>query len=50
MIVDRREMRQRLAGLLAKLGNIKSPLVVDVEQDKPQPLEEPEVAPSSQEQ
>ncbi|WP_037354352.1 acetyl-CoA carboxylase, carboxyltransferase subunit beta, partial [Salinivibrio socompensis] len=35
MIVDRREMRQRLAGLLAKLGNIKSPLVVDVEQDKP---------------
>ncbi|NUY56341.1 MULTISPECIES: acetyl-CoA carboxylase, carboxyltransferase subunit beta [Salinivibrio] len=50
MIVDRREMRQRLAGLLAKLGNIKSPLVVDVEQDKPQPPEEPEVAPSSQEQ
>ncbi|WP_025739992.1 acetyl-CoA carboxylase, carboxyltransferase subunit beta [Salinivibrio socompensis] len=49
MIVDRREMRQRLAGLLAKLGNIKSPLVVDVEQDKPQPPEEPEVAPSSQE-
>lgn len=50
MIVDRREMRQRLAALLAKLGNIKSPLVVDVEQDKPQPPEEPEVAPSSQEQ
>ncbi|OOF18915.1 MULTISPECIES: acetyl-CoA carboxylase, carboxyltransferase subunit beta [Salinivibrio] len=36
MIVDRREMRQRLAGLLAKLSNVKSPLVVDVEQDKPQ--------------
>ncbi|WP_021022874.1 acetyl-CoA carboxylase, carboxyltransferase subunit beta [Salinivibrio costicola] len=50
MIVDRREMRQRLAALLAKLGNIKSPLVVYVEQDKPQPPEEPEVAPSSQEQ
>ncbi|OOF27934.1 acetyl-CoA carboxylase subunit beta [Salinivibrio proteolyticus] len=36
MIVDRREMRQRLAGLLAKLSNVKSPLVVDVEQYKPQ--------------
>ncbi|SIN76466.1 acetyl-CoA carboxylase, carboxyltransferase subunit beta [Salinivibrio sp. ES.052] len=50
MIVDRREMRQRLAGLLAKLNNVKSPLVVDVEQDKPQAPEESEVAPSSQDQ
>ncbi|HFQ5217317.1 TPA: acetyl-CoA carboxylase, carboxyltransferase subunit beta [Vibrio vulnificus] len=30
MIVDRREMRQRVGGLLAKLTNHKSPLVVSV--------------------
>ncbi|OOE59879.1 acetyl-CoA carboxylase subunit beta [Salinivibrio sp. ML323] len=48
MIVDRREMRQRLAGLLAKLNNRHSPLVVDVEQGKPDL--EPEAAPPSQEQ
>ncbi|WBA08025.1 acetyl-CoA carboxylase, carboxyltransferase subunit beta [Salinivibrio kushneri] len=48
MIVDRREMRQRLAGLLAKLNNIHSPLVVDVEQDKPDL--DPEAAPPSQDQ
>ncbi|MDD1782501.1 acetyl-CoA carboxylase, carboxyltransferase subunit beta [Enterovibrio sp. ZSDZ35] len=33
MIVDRREMRQRLGGLLAKMTNHESPLVVSV--DKP---------------
>lgn len=33
MIVDRREMRQRIAALLAKMLNITSPLVVSV--DKP---------------
>jgi acetyl-CoA carboxylase carboxyltransferase subunit alpha len=48
MIVDRREMRQRLAGLLAKLNNRHSPLVVDVEQGKPDL--EPEAAQPSQEQ
>ncbi|OOE89716.1 acetyl-CoA carboxylase, carboxyltransferase subunit beta [Salinivibrio sharmensis] len=48
MIVDRREMRQRLAGLLAKLNNVRSPLVVDVEQDKPNL--EPEAASPSQDQ
>ncbi|WP_330959014.1 acetyl-CoA carboxylase, carboxyltransferase subunit beta [Photobacterium sp. 53610] len=32
MIVDRREMRQRIGGLLAKMTNIPSPLVVPVEQ------------------
>ncbi|MGY2572635.1 acetyl-CoA carboxylase, carboxyltransferase subunit beta [Vibrio sp. C8] len=35
MIVDRREMRQRIAGLLAKMTNQKSPLVVSVN-DAPQ--------------
>lgn len=33
MIVDRRELRQRLGGLLAKMTNHESPLVVSV--DKP---------------
>lgn len=37
MIVDRREMRQRIAGLLAKMTNQKSPLVVSVNDA---PLEE----------
>ncbi|RXJ72975.1 acetyl-CoA carboxylase carboxyl transferase subunit beta [Veronia nyctiphanis] len=32
MIVDRRELRQRLAGILAKLTNQPSPLVVPVQQ------------------
>ncbi|WP_028024834.1 acetyl-CoA carboxylase, carboxyltransferase subunit beta [Enterovibrio calviensis] len=32
MIVDRREMRQRIGGLLAKMTNHESPLVVPVEQ------------------
>ncbi|MDD1792399.1 acetyl-CoA carboxylase, carboxyltransferase subunit beta [Enterovibrio makurazakiensis] len=32
MIVDRREMRQRIGGLLAKMTNHESPLVVSVEQ------------------
>ncbi len=30
MIVDRREMRQRVAGLLAKMTRQESPLVVSV--------------------
>lgn len=34
MIVDRREMRQRLAGLIAKMTNYQSPLVVSMD-DKP---------------
>ncbi|KII75495.1 acetyl-CoA carboxylase, carboxyltransferase subunit beta [Vibrio renipiscarius] len=38
MIVDRREMRQRVSGLLAKLTNTASPLVVSVD-DSPQEAE-----------
>ncbi|OLQ88978.1 acetyl-CoA carboxylase subunit beta [Vibrio panuliri] len=38
MIVDRREMRQRVSGLLAKLTNSASPLVVSVN-DSPQEAE-----------
>ncbi len=44
MIVDRREMRLRIAGLIAKMTNHRSPLVVSVD-DAPQllnQLEEPE--------
>ncbi|KKD01448.1 acetyl-CoA carboxylase, carboxyltransferase subunit beta [Photobacterium halotolerans] len=33
MIVDRREMRQRIGGLLAKMMNTESPLVVPVERE-----------------
>ncbi|MEI8596245.1 acetyl-CoA carboxylase, carboxyltransferase subunit beta [Photobacterium sp. Hal280] len=33
MIVDRREMRQRIGGLLAKMMNAESPLVVSVERE-----------------
>ncbi|MEL6115804.1 acetyl-CoA carboxylase, carboxyltransferase subunit beta [Photobacterium sp. SP02] len=33
MIVDRREMRQRIGGLLAKMMNAESPLVVPVERE-----------------
>ncbi|MGF1828117.1 acetyl-CoA carboxylase, carboxyltransferase subunit beta [Photobacterium angustum] len=40
MIVDRREMRQRIAGLVAKMTNQASPLVVSVD-SKPEPVEAP---------
>lgn len=36
MIVDRREMRQRIAGLMAKMTNQASPLVVSID-SKPEP-------------
>lgn len=39
MIVDRREMRQRVAGLVAKMTNQASPLVVSVD-SKPEPAVE----------
>lgn len=44
MIVDRREMRQRVAGLLAKMTNHKSPLVVSVNDA---PHEEPYSVPEA---
>ncbi|WP_297481145.1 acetyl-CoA carboxylase, carboxyltransferase subunit beta [uncultured Photobacterium sp.] len=41
MIVDRREMRQRIAGLMAKMTNQASPLVVSVDsKPEPQPVVE----------
>jgi acetyl-CoA carboxylase carboxyl transferase subunit beta len=46
MIVDRREMRQRVGGLIAKLTNHKSPLVVSVNES---PNEEPYSVPEADE-
>ncbi|HII4360601.1 acetyl-CoA carboxylase, carboxyltransferase subunit beta [Vibrio parahaemolyticus] len=44
MIVDRREMRQRVGGLIAKMTNHKSPLVVSVnESPNEEPYSVPEV-------
>ncbi|CEO38501.1 acetyl-CoA carboxylase carboxyltransferase subunit beta [Photobacterium kishitanii] len=43
MIVDRREMRQRIAGLMAKMTNQASPLVVSVD-SKPEVEPQPEAA------
>ena len=42
MIVDRREMRQRIAGLMAKMMNQASPLVVSIDSkpEEPQPAAE----------
>ena len=44
MIVDRREMRQRIAGLMAKMMNQESPLVVSIDgkPEEPQPATEKE--------
>ena len=43
MIVDRREMRQRIAGLMAKMTNQDSPLVVSIDsKPEPQPAAEKE--------
>ena len=44
MIVDRREMRQRIAGLMAKMMNQESPLVVSIDgkPEEPQPATEQE--------
>ena len=47
MIVDRREMRQRVAGLVAKMTNQASPLVVSVD-SKPEPVEAPVQAEDSE--
>ncbi|MCG3864104.1 MULTISPECIES: acetyl-CoA carboxylase, carboxyltransferase subunit beta [unclassified Photobacterium] len=47
MIVDRREMRQRIAGLVAKMTNQASPLVVSVD-SKPEPVETPVQAEDSE--
>ncbi len=47
MIVDRREMRQRIAGLVAKMTNQASPLVVSVD-SKPEPVEAPVQAEDSE--
>ncbi|KJG39088.1 acetyl-CoA carboxylase subunit beta [Photobacterium angustum] len=47
MIVDRREMRQRVAGLVAKMTNQASPLVVSVD-SKPEPVETPVQAEDSE--
>lgn len=47
MIVDRREMRQRVAGLVAKMTNQASPLVVSVD-SKPEPVEAPVQAEGSE--
>lgn len=47
MIVDRREMRQRVAGLVAKMTNQVSPLVVSVD-SKPEPDEAPVQAEDSE--
>ncbi|EAS65305.1 acetyl-CoA carboxylase beta subunit [Photobacterium angustum S14] len=47
MIVDRREMRQRVAGLVAKMTNQVSPLVVSVD-SKPDPVETPVQAEDSE--
>ncbi|KJF81073.1 acetyl-CoA carboxylase carboxyltransferase subunit beta [Photobacterium angustum] len=47
MIVDRREMRQRVAGLVAKMTNQASPLVVSVD-SKPDPVETPVQAEDSE--
>ncbi|EPO0022735.1 acetyl-CoA carboxylase, carboxyltransferase subunit beta [Vibrio alginolyticus] len=46
MIVDRREMRQRVGGLIAKMTNHKSPLVVSVNES---PNEEPYSVPEADE-
>ena len=46
MIVDRREMRQRVGGLVAKLTNHKSPMVVSVNES---PNEEPYSVPEADE-
>ena len=46
MIVDRREMRQRVSGLVAKLTNHKSPMVVSVNES---PNEEPYSVPEADE-
>ncbi|MDF2153788.1 acetyl-CoA carboxylase, carboxyltransferase subunit beta [Vibrio sp. CAU 1672] len=46
MIVDRREMRHRVGGLIAKLTNHKSPLVVSVNES---PNEEPYSVPEADE-
>ncbi len=44
MIVDRREMRQRVGGLIAKMTNHKSPLVISVnESPNEEPYSVPEV-------
>ena len=42
MIVDRREMRQRIAGLMAKMTNQESPLVVSVDSKPVTPQSAPE--------
>ncbi|SMY35643.1 Acetyl-coenzyme A carboxylase carboxyl transferase subunit beta [Photobacterium malacitanum] len=42
MIVDRREMRQRIAGLMAKMTNQQSPLVVAVDSKPVAPQSAPE--------
>ncbi|PSV32253.1 acetyl-CoA carboxylase, carboxyltransferase subunit beta [Photobacterium sp. GB-72] len=47
MIVDRREMRQRVAGLVAKMTNQASPLVVSVD-SKPESVEAPVQAEDSE--
>ena len=47
MIVDRREMRQRVAGLVAKMTNQASPLVVSVD-SKPELVEAPVQAEDSE--
>ncbi|MGR5119199.1 acetyl-CoA carboxylase, carboxyltransferase subunit beta [Vibrio astriarenae] len=46
MIVDRREMRQRVGGLIAKLTNTTSPLVVSVDES---PAEAPYEVPEAEE-
>ncbi|MGL6258045.1 acetyl-CoA carboxylase, carboxyltransferase subunit beta [Vibrio sp. WXL103] len=46
MIVDRREMRQRVGGLIAKMTNTDSPLVVSVDQT---PVEAPYEVPEAEE-
>ncbi len=46
MIVDRREMRQRVGGLIAKMTNHKSPMVVSVNES---PNEEPYSVPEADE-